>query len=290
MTNELRDFLASRRAAIDPVQAGLPGGNSSRRVPGLRREEVAILSGVSVDYYVKFEQGRAKNVSDQVLEAIENALRLDGLERTHLRTLLRPGNVYTPRRAPAAIKARPAVLSMINALSVPAVIHGPHLEVLGINQAGKALIDDFDAMPPEERNMARWMFLNPRAKSIYLNWNTIAPQMVAILRAAAIAGVRNDALSKIVGDLTVASPDFARFWNEYRLFEHTYGIKHFFNETVGELKINYETLPLPGDNGQTIVVYSADAGSPSEEKLTLLSSWAAADPVSNDIRANRSVE
>ena len=123
--------------------------------------------------------------------------------------------------------------------------------------------------------MARWMFLNPRARIVYLNWEQIAPQMVAILRAAAIEGVRNDALAKIVGELTVASPEFARYWTDYRLFEHTYGVKHFFNESVGEMKINYETLPLPGDNGQTVVVYSADPGSPSEEKLAFLSSWAA---------------
>ena len=273
--NELRDFLASRRAAISPQDVGLPPANSTRRVSGLRREEVAILAGVSVDYYVKLEQGRATNISEQVLEAIENALRLDDLERKHLRTLLHPGSVYTPRRTPTAIKARPAVLSMIHALDVPAVIHGPHLEVLGINAGGKALIDDFDGMPPEERNMARWMFLNPRAKIVYLDWDQIAPQMVAILRAAAISGVRNEALSKVVGDLTVASPDFARMWTDYRLFEHTFGVKRFFNETVGELKVNYETLPLPGDNGQTVVVYSANAESPSEEKLRLLSSWTA---------------
>ena len=275
MTNELRDFLASRRAAIAPEDVGLPRATSTRRVPGLRREEVAILAGVSVDYYVKLEQGRAANVSDQVLEAIERALNLDPLESTHLRTLLRPGNVYTPRRAPAAIKARPAVLSMIHALSVPAVIHGPHLEVLGINQAARILLDDFDAMPVAERNMARWMFLSPRAKTVYVNWNAIAPQMVAILRAAAIEGVRNDALSTLVGDLTLASPDFARMWTDYRLFEHTFGVKHFFNEAVGELKVNYETMPLPGDGGQTVVVYTADPGSPSEEKLRLLGSWAA---------------
>jgi len=146
---------------------------------------------------------------------------------------------------------------------------------LGINREGKALLDDFDAMPVEERNMARWMFLNPRARIVYRNWEIIAPQMVAILRAAAIEGVRNDALSAIVGELTVASPEFAHFWTDYRLFEHTYGVKHFFNEAVGEMKINYETLPLPGDNGQTVVVYSADPGSPSEEKLAFLSNWAA---------------
>jgi len=275
--NELRDFLVSRRAAISPETVGLPAASSARRVSGLRREEVAILAGVSVDYYVKLEQGRATNVSEQVLEAIESALRLDDLERKHLRSLLRPCGIYTPRKTPTAIKARPAVLSMIQSFDVPAVIHGPHLEVLGINGPGKALLDDFDAMPVAERNMARWMFLSPRAKKVYLNWDRIAPQMVAILRAAAIAGVPNDALNRIVGELTTASPEFTRMWADYRLFEHTHGVKHFFNEAVGELKLNYETLPLPADHGQNVVVYTADTGSPSEEKLRLLSSWTASE-------------
>lgn len=274
--HELHEFLASRRAAITPESVGLPPSNSIRRVKGLRREEVAILAGVSVDYYVKLEQGRAENISEQALEAVENALRLDELERKHLRSLLRPGSIHTPRPAASAPKARPAVLSMIHALDpVPAVIHGPHLEILGINHAGKALLDDFDAMPREDRNLAKWMFLNPRAKVVYLNWEAIAPQMVAILRNAAIPGVRNELLTRLVGELTVASPEFARMWSDYRLFEHSHGVKHFFNETVGEMKINYETMPLPGDHGQSVVVYTADVGSASEEKLKLLASWTA---------------
>lgn len=272
--NELREFLASRRAALTPDDVGLPVSLSSRRVRGLRREEVAILAGVSVDYYTKLEQGRAANISEQVLEAIENALRLDELERRHLRSLIRPTSIYIARSPiETGLKARPAALTMIHAMAVPAVIHGPRLEVLGINATAKALIDDFDAMPAEEKNMARWMFLNPRAKIVYLNWDQIAPQMVAILRAAAIPGVRDDRLEKLVGELTVSSPDFARYWADYRLFEHSHGVKHFYNETVGEMKINYETLAMQGERGQTVVVYSADKGSPSEEKLQLLASW-----------------
>jgi hypothetical protein len=277
--NELREFLSSRRAALMPEEVGLPASMSSRRVRGLRREEVAILAGVSVDYYTKLEQGRAANISEQVLDAIENALRLDDLERRHLRSLIRPTSVYTPRTpVPVGLKARPAALTMIHAMTVPAVIHGPRLEVLGINAAGKALIDDFDAMPVEERNMARWMFLNPRAKTVYVDWDQIAPQMVAILRAAAIPGVRDDRLEALVGELTVASPEFARFWADYRLFEHNHGVKHFYNEVVGEMKINYETLAMPGERGQTVIVYSADKGSPSEEKLQLLTSWNTSAP------------
>ena len=272
---ELRDFLTSRRASLTPAGVGLPPSHSHRRVKGLRREEVAILAGVSVDYYAKLEQGRVGNISEQVLASIEAALRLDELERKHLRSLLNPDSVHTPRPAPT-VKARLAVLTMIHALDpVPAVIHGPHLEVLGINHAAKSLLDDFDAMPTRERNMARWMFLAPRARQVYLDWADIAAQMVAVLRAAAVAGVRNDRLAELVGELSMASPEFARFWADYRLFEHTHGIKRFFHEAVGEMRLNYETLSLPNDGGQTIIVYTADKGSPSEEKLALLSSWSA---------------
>lgn len=278
-SRQLRDFLASRRAALTPEEVGLPGSPAPRRLAGLRREEVAILAGVSVDYYTKLEQGRATNVSEQVLQAIERALRLDELERKHLRSLLHPSSIHTPRPPSTPPKARPAVLAMIHAMDVPAVIHGPRLEVLGINAGAKALLGDFEAMAAKDRNMARWMFLDPRAKIVYLDWDQIAPRMVAILRAAAVTGVRDDSLEKLVGELTVASHEFARFWSDYRLFEHTHGVKRFFNETVGELKLNYETLALPGDRGQTVVVYSADRGSPAEEKLRLLASWNAPQPV-----------
>jgi transcriptional regulator with XRE-family HTH domain len=270
--NALRDFLTSRRAALEPEDVGLPPATAARRVRGLRREEVAILAGVSVDYYVKLEQGRVGNISEQVLEAVERALRLDHLERLHLRALLNPDSIHTRRIPPITMRARPALVSMIEALDpAPAVIHGPHLEVLGINRAASLLLDDFAAMPSNERNMARWMFLSPRARVVYRNWEDIAPQMVAILRNAAAAGA-NEYLSALVDHLTAASEEFARFWADYRLFEHTHGVKLFFNEAVGDLRLNYEALPLPVDNGQTVIVYSADRGSPSAEKLLLMSS------------------
>lgn len=276
--NALRDFLVSRRAALEPEDVGLPQASGNRRVRGLRREEVAILAGVSVDYYIKLEQGRVGNVSNQVLEAIERALRLDHLERLHLRALLDPDSIFTRKVPPITMRARPAVLSMITALDpVPVVIHGPHLEVLGINRAGTLLLDDFGAMPPEERNMARWMFLNPRAREVYRNWDVIAPQMVAILRNAAAVDGDNDYLMALVSHLTVASDDFAHYWADYRLFEHSHGVKIFYNERVGELKLNYEALPLPADHGQTVIVYSADHGSPSAEKLLLMSDAGTAD-------------
>ncbi|MEU8377690.1 helix-turn-helix transcriptional regulator [Streptosporangium sp. NPDC048865] len=273
--NELRDFLTSRRAALSPEDMGLPRPTTARRVKGLRREEVSILAGVSVDYYVKLEQGRAGNVSEQVIDAVVRALRLDEVEGRYLRSLLHPGTEHAARRGPAAAKARPALLSMIHAIGVPAVVHGPHLEVLGINHAGKALLDDFDAMPVAERNTARWMFLNPRARVVYRDWAKIAADVVAVLRAGAVPGIDDEALSRIVGELSTRSEEFASMWADYRISEHQHGVKRFFHEAVGDMRLNYQTLRLPDSRGQTVVVYTADTGSPSEEKLRLLASWTA---------------
>ncbi|GHH60814.1 helix-turn-helix domain-containing protein [Lentzea cavernae] len=272
--NELRDFLTSRRAALSPEDVGLPAATTARRVKGLRRAEVAILAGVSVDYYVKLEQGRARNVSEQVADAVARALRLDDVESRYFSSLLQSEPSRQPQKA---LRARPALQSMIRAMEVPAVIHGPYLEVLGINHAGKALLDDFDAMPAEDRNLAKWMFLNPRARAVYRDWTEIATDVVALLRASIIPGRDNDALARIVGDLSTRSEEFAAMWADYRLSEHQHGVKRFFHEAVGEMRINWQTLHLPGAEGQTIVVYSADTGSPSEEKLRLLTSWTAED-------------
>ncbi|MFG2480784.1 helix-turn-helix domain-containing protein [Streptomyces fagopyri] len=273
-SSELSDFLRSRRAALTPQDVGLPWPSGARRVKGLRREELALLAGVSADYYTRLEQGRAKNVSAQVLSAVADALRLTELERRHLFSMAQPGLVPAdPHRTPA-LKARPAVRMMIDALDpTPAVLHGPRLEVIASNRMGKVLIDDFDAMPLAERNLVRWMFLDPRARAVYLDWEEIAAQMVAVLRVA--AGEEPDpALAELVGELTAHSDDFARVWAEYRVFQHTYGTKRFHHEAVGTMTINYESLALPADPGLSLLVYTADTGSPSEEKLRILSSWA----------------
>lgn len=269
---ELSDFLRSRRTRLTPADVGLPWNNDSRRVQGLRREEVAVLAGVSADYYTRLEQGRARNVSEQVLAAVADALRLDELERKHLYDLARPRTV-TAGKAP---KARVAVQMMLAALDpVPAIIHGPRLEVVAINRMGSVLIDDFDAMPVAERNMARWMFLNPKARRVYPGWEDVAPQMVAILRAAISPGAPDPALTRLVDGLRSESPEFARFWTEYRIFQHTHGTKRFHHDAVGEMEINYESLVPPGDPDLSLIIYTAATGSPSDEKLKLLSSWAA---------------
>jgi transcriptional regulator with XRE-family HTH domain len=274
--NALRQFLTSRRAAINPRQTGLPASPALRRVPGLRREEVAALAGVSVAYYTKLEQGRIGRISDEVLAAVENALHLDDLERLHFRTLVKNAGHRTSTRPAADVKARPALIAMIHALDpAPALIHGPRLDVLAANDTAKLLIDDFDAMPVKDRNLARWTFLNPRAKIVYPKWQLIAPQVAAALRHLTVGREADPLLEQLIGEITIASPEFAGYWSEYRLYEHSHGTKQFFNETVGELALRYETLALPRDDGQSVIIYTADRGSPSEEKLRLLASWSA---------------
>jgi len=239
----------------------------------LRREELALLAGVSVDYYNRLEQGRARNVSDQVLSAVAEALRLDELERAHLFALVKP-SAGKPRGVVRPVRARAAVRMMIDALDpTPAVLHGPRLEVVAINRMGKVLIDDFDAMPPAERNMARWMFLNPRARIVYPDWAVIAEQMVAILRVAGGQDSADPVLAALIGELSASSPEFVRYWDAYRVFQHTHGSKRFYHEAVGVMTINYESLVPPTDPGMSLIVYTADTGSPSEEKLKILGSW-----------------
>ncbi|HKV22389.1 MAG TPA: helix-turn-helix transcriptional regulator, partial [Mycobacterium sp.] len=261
---ELREFLRSRRARLTPADVGLTINGSGRRVAGLRREELAMLAGVSADYYARLEQGRATNVSEQVLVAVADALRLNDVERRHLSALVRGPDAAQADQTP---RVRPALRSMIDALGpVPALLHDPLYEVLAINTAGRALIDDFPAMPAAERNWARWTFLNPRARVVYVDWDEVAAQVVAVIRAAQAlqAGPR---LDRLCAELSSRSVEFARYWTEHRVFQHTYGPKRFHHEAVGDMTLNYETFHLPADPGLSLILYTADPGSPSEAKL-----------------------
>lgn len=263
--DELREFLRSRRARLTPADVGLATGNGSgRRVAGLRREELAILAGVSADYYARLEQGRAANVSEQVLVAVADALRLNDVERRHLNGLVR--GPETPSTVDF-VRVRPALRSMINALGpVPALLHDPLFQVLAINKAAGVLIDDFEAMPAVDRNWAKWTFLNPRAREVYVDWDEVAAQVVAVIRAAGAhaAGPRLDRLS---AELSSRSAEFARFWAEHRVFRHTHGPKRFHHPAVGEMTLNYEVMMLPDDPGLSLILYTADPGSRSEARL-----------------------
>ena len=263
--DELSQFLKSRRARLAPADVGLTAARNGRRVSGLRREELAMLAGVSPDYYARLEQGRAVNVSDQVLEAVAVALRLDELERRHLAALVKPN---ADAEVNGSLRVRPALRAMVGALDpTPAVLHGPRLEVLAINRAAAVLIHDFDAMPESERNMVRWIFLDPNARLVYPDWPEVAAQMVAILRVAAGRDTTDARLAEVVAELSEASPEFARSWADRNLFQHTYGPKRFHHEAIGAITVNYETMHLPADPGLSLILYTADPGSPSEAKL-----------------------
>lgn len=262
--DELSEFLKSRRARLRPVDVGLPAAANGRRVAGLRREELAMLAGVSPDYYARLEQGRATNVSEQVLDAVAGVLRLDDLERRHLTALVKP----TRTAADSSLKVRPALRTMVAALDpTPAVLHGPRLEVLAINRAGRLLIHDFDGLPVSDRNMVRWMFTDPAARRVYPDWPDIAAQLVAILRLNSGQNRADARLAELVSDLSMTSAAFAKLWADQKLFQHTHGPKRFHHDAVGTFTVNYETVHLPDDPGLSLILYSADAGSPSEAKL-----------------------
>lgn len=274
-TGPLSEFLRSRRARLDPESIGLPPSPVPRRGRGLRREEVAAVAGVSVDYYARLEQGRIGNVSDQVLTAIENALRLDPLERDHLRSLVgtTPGaSAHSP--FPAQLRVSASMRTFIDAIDpVPALLQGPRMEILGWNHAATILLADFDAMPRAKRNVLHWLFLEESTRIRYPDWEHVASSSVAALRAHHNPRVPDAALEKIVGELSVASEEFARYWADYRLFKHTHGKKRIFHPTVGVMDLNYETLDVPDSGGQFLSTYTADIGSPSEERLRILMSW-----------------
>lgn len=274
MPDTLREFLTSRRAALEPADVGLPASPVRRRGRGLRREEVAVLAGVSAEYYAKLEQGRVGNVSDQVLSAIEDALRLDDYERHHLRALVQP-RPHQPRASrPEKIRARPGLRNLIEAMDpLPAILQGPRLEVLAWNRAAAVLLTDFGAMPVAERNIARWLFLDPEARARYPQWDEVAAGVVASLRASRDPRIADPALERLVGELSVASADFARFWADYRLYKHGHGTKDIYHESVGVIAVNFETLAIDRSDGQFISAYTVDVGSPSEERLKLLMSW-----------------
>ena len=276
---EVRDFLASRRAKITPAQAGLPVYGAHRRVPGLRREEVAMLAGVSVDYYTRLERGNLSGVSDGVLEALAGALQLDEAERAHLDDLARSART-TPgararRRTPPA-RVRPSVRAMLEAMTgAPAVVRNGRLDILAANPLGRALYSELYRDPVRPANHARFAFLDPRAHDFWIDWQRAADDTVGILRAEAGRNPYDRALSDLVGELATRSEDFRTRWAAHDVRLHRTGNKLINHPVVGRLELMYDTLTLPADTGLTMLVYTAEAGSTTADALALLASWAA---------------
>ncbi|MEV4625350.1 helix-turn-helix transcriptional regulator [Micromonospora sp. NPDC049523] len=269
---ELREFLRSRRARITPAEVGLTPHPGSRRVPGLRREEVAQLAGMSVDYYVRLERGRNLNVSESVLDALARALRLDETERSHLFTLARPSRAQ--RRPMPPQRVRPGLHRVLETLGdTPAMITGHRMDVLASNRLARVLYTDFDALPPRERNMARYLFLDESARDLYVDWDEAARSTVAALHLYAGRHPHDPRLAELVGELSVRDQDFRRWWAAHDVLRHSHGSKRYRHPLVGELTLAYEALTPSGDDEQILGVYTAEAGSSSEQALRLLASW-----------------
>jgi transcriptional regulator with XRE-family HTH domain len=279
---DLREFLASRRAKVTPQQAGLPSYGGHRRVPGLRREEVALLAGVSVEYYTRLERGNAHGVSDSVLEALVRALQLDEAERAHLFDLARASAAATrSRRRPAQQRVRPGVQQLLEAMTdVPAFVQNGRLDVLAANALARALYADlFDDTAPHRTsgrppNHARYTFLDPRSADFYPDWNRAAGDGVALLRAEAGRNPGDRELNELIGELTTRSEKFSALWATHNVRWHTTGTKHFHHGVVGDLSLDYEGLALTADSGQTLITYTAGPGSPAQQALRFLASWA----------------
>jgi transcriptional regulator with XRE-family HTH domain len=274
---EIREFLRTRRARITPDQAGLVPYQGARRVPGLRREEVAQLAGVSVDYYIRLERGQARGVSTSVLDAVARALRLDETERAHLFDLAQPTTTRTRRKRPLAPqRVRPALYQALEAMTVPAVVEGRRTDVLAANRLAHALYTDFEARSRRERNFARFVFLDEAARALYTDWEAVAGNCVASLRLYAGRHPDDPQLTELVGELSVHSDTFRRMWADHDVRAHTSGTKRFHHPLVGDLSLDYVVLAVEGDPDQTLVVYTPEPDSSSAEALDVLADWTSA--------------
>jgi len=276
--SEIREFLTSRRALITPGDAGLPDYGGPRRVPGLRREEVAVLAGVSVPYYTRMERGDMRGASDSVLEALSRALRLDEAETAHLHDLARAAQPQAPSRTrrPRTPKIRPNLQWILDSMTGGAAfLRNGRLDVLGANHLGRALYSEMYTDPTRPVNTARFVFLDPRAEDFYLDWNDAAVGCAAVLRTEAGRDPHDRDLSALVGELSTRSEAFRTYWASHNVRFLVTGTKRFHHPVVGDLELSFDRLDLAGSPGLSIYSYTAEPGSRSEEALNLLASWAA---------------
>ncbi|OXM60966.1 helix-turn-helix transcriptional regulator [Amycolatopsis vastitatis] len=276
---EVREFLVSRRAKITPEQAGLPAG-SKRRVPGLRRSEVAMLADVSVEYYAKLERGNLAGVSPSVLDAVAKALQLDDAERAHLLALTRAadGTSAILRRRPKGKQWTPrrSLQWVLDAVTEgPAFVRNGRMDLLAANRLARAFYSEVYASPQQPPNIARFQFLDPASHRFYPDWGFFADVCVEILHVEAGRNPHDKGLHDLVGELSTRSEEFRTRWGAHNVRHHGSGSKTFHHPVVGTLTLAYEGLELAAEPGLTLTIYAAEPGSPSDEALRLLSSWAA---------------
>jgi transcriptional regulator with XRE-family HTH domain len=275
---DVQDLLASRRARLSPEQAGLPFYGGTRRVQGLRREEVAMLAGVSVDYYARLERANIAGASPSVLEAVARALQLDDAEREHLLDLARNSDT-TPRRErrpkPAAATPRPAILTILAGMTgIPAYVRTPRMEIVAANELCQTLYGGAldDVLLP--LNLARYLFLDTHSRGFFLDWGAVADDMVGALRVQAGRDPRDRALSDLIGELSTRSDEFVERWARQNVRLHRTARKRLHNRAVGEIELTGNALELPADD-LVLIAYTADPGSQAEDQLKLLAAWSA---------------
>ncbi|MGX1540954.1 helix-turn-helix transcriptional regulator [Streptomyces adustus] len=277
---EVREFLTSRRAKITPEQAGMPAG-SRRRVPGLRRSEVAALADLSVEYYAKLERGNLAGASPAVLESLARALQLDDAERAHLLNLAHTADgsdaLTRPRRRSArAWTPHPSLQWVLDAVTAgPAFVRNGRMDLIATNQLARIFYDDIYAVAGNQANLARFQFLDPASRRFYPDWDQAADIAVAILRTEAGRNPHDKDLHDLVGELSTRSDEFRTRWGAHDVRHHGTGTKRFHHQAVGDLTLAYEGLEMAAEPGLTLTIYTAEPGSASEERLRLLASWAA---------------
>ncbi|NQX13103.1 helix-turn-helix domain-containing protein [Microbacteriaceae bacterium VKM Ac-2855] len=274
---DVREFLSARRDRITPEQAGLPAWGGNRRVPGLRREEVAMLAGVSADYYTRLERGNLAGVSESVLDSLANALHLDEAETAHLFDLARAANASPRRRRPApTVHVRPSLQRILDSMvGAPAWVRNGRMDFLAANELGYALYCDYFDDPSRPANSARFIFLDPRAQEFFPDWERNASDVVAILRGEAGRHPYDKKLTDLVGELSTRSDEFRVRWAAHDVRFHRTGTKRIHHRVVGDLELTYEAMEFPGLPGLTMFAYTAEPQSASEDGLKLLASWAA---------------
>jgi transcriptional regulator with XRE-family HTH domain len=273
---EVREFLSSRRARITPEQAGLPVYGGNRRVKGLRREEVAMLAGVSIDYYVRMERGNLSGASESVLDALARALQLDEAEREHLFALARAAEPGPRSRRIPPTTVRPVVQQVLDAITdAPAWVRNDRHDIVAMNRLGRALYAPVLADPRRPANTTRFVYLDPAARDFFVDWDRIANDAAAMLRLEAGRNPHDRKLIELVGELSTRSEVFRKRWASHDVQFHRSGRKRLRHPVVGELDLNYESMELPSEPGLTLNVYTAAPDTPTADGLKMLASWAA---------------